>query len=348
MSDRRPSHDGARPVIWQQVVTRLLERYRDDRRLGDVQLPPIRDVAQQPGVGINTVKRAYRALDEEGLLERLPRRATILKGAGRSAPNRGDPARPRSFDRPMTPTGRRQPGQRRLTFISPECGDFHRVYWQRLMDGLLEKLLRQRDFIVQKYEGNTIIGYNFINVDAEKPGPTKWAWPTVNYHMAQLIAAQHHHAGGFWPSYRPALQFMTRYSRFIWARDIKAVSVDDVDKKIQLDSPEKIWWRRLVYTRKRQDGHDLIVHLLRIPPTEKWDLNWADEPLPLKGVTMTVAVGDAGLQTVLACRPYDFEEPQQVVQKTLAPSATSGKITVTVPPFRYHTMVVLRIEEPGT
>ena len=210
---------------------------------------------------------------------------------------------------------------------------------------LLEMLIRQRDFIVQRYGGNSLIGYNFLNIPADDPGPSKWGWPTVNYFMAQMIATQQHHAGGFYPSFRPGLQFMTRYSRFMWAPDIKAVPVTEVEKRIQLQSSDKLWWKRLVYTRKTDHGYDLIMHLLRIPPTEQWDIAWADEPAPLTGVTLTVDMGDDRVAGAFACRPYHFEEDQQVVQRELDVGTGVDAVTVSVPPFRYHTMVVLQVDE---
>ena len=141
---------------------------------------------------------------------------------------------------------------------------------------------------------------------------------------------------------------MSRWWRTLYAggaADIKAVPVDEVEKMIELETAEEIWWKRLAYKRKREDAYDLIVHLLRIPPTEKWDINWVDEPVPLEGVKITANIGSAKLQTAHACRPYHFEEEQQVIQKELAPSGDTGKVTVEIPPFRYHTMVVLRVAE---
>ena len=181
-------------------------------------------------------------------------------------------------------------------------------------------------------------------LDVEKPGPSKWGWPTVNYMGAILVATQMHHAGGFVPSFRPTLQFQTRYSRLIWARDVIAVPAAQAANTVAVNSPERLWWQRLVYQRKTQRGHDLIVHLVRIPPTPEWDLGWVDEPTALKGVTITAHLGAQGLAGVQACRPYHFEEAQQVVQQALAPSVRSGKATVHVPPFRYHTMVLFRMK----
>jgi hypothetical protein len=55
-----------------------------------------------------------------------------------------------------------------------------------------ERFCRNRDYIVQKYGGNAIIGYLYhlqstaAGPELDKPGPAKWAWPTLNYFMAQV------------------------------------------------------------------------------------------------------------------------------------------------------------------
>lgn len=216
--------------------------------------------------------------------------------------------------------------------------------------GSFERFCRNRDYIVQKYGGNAIIGYLYhlqstgAGPDLDKPGPAKWAWPTLNYFMAQLTATQHHVVFNTYPtpSLEPAFQFQTRYSRLLWAPDIKQVPVETVNKTLTLKSPENLWWQPLVYRRDTATGYDLIVHLVRIPPTEKWDVDWVDEPKPLADLQLTADVGKARLASALACRPYQFEEPQQTVEQTLRPDARTGKVTVAVPPFRYHTMVVFR------
>ncbi len=210
---------------------------------------------------------------------------------------------------------------------------------------LLAMLLDNRDYLVQKYEANVIIGYIGIPIDRKEPGPSKWGWPTINYFMAVINATQHHIVTWGMPSFEPAFQFVTRYSRFLWAPDIKAVPVDVVEKTVELISPEKLWWKRLVYKRKTKEGYDLIIHLVRIPPTEKWDINWIDEPVPLEGVEITVDVTNGKLKTAQAMRPYQFEEEQQPVRKMLKPKTDGGKTTVTIPSFRYHTMVVFRVTE---
>ena len=228
-----------------------------------------------------------------------------------------------------------------------ETGSFLKASEPARPREFFEKLIAQRDFAVQKWGANSIIGYSFVepHVTPEDPGPSKWAWPALNYLGAQLIATQMHYAAGFLPSYRPTLQFMTRYSRFIWAPDIKTVDV--ADEIVTVSTPEELWWKRLVYRRQREGGHDLIVHLVRIPPFPRWEVTWLTEPEPLAGTTVAVGVDGGTLQSAHACRPYHFEEPQQVVQAALQPRSEAGAVTVVVPPFRYHAMVVFRIDAGG-
>jgi len=204
----------------------------------------------------------------------------------------------------------------------------------------LQTLCDNRDHMMQKYGANMIIGYQFPWPEPEKPGANRWGWPTLNYFGAQLIATQQHFAGGFVPSMRPWLQFQTRYSRYLWAPDMKVVP--NAEKLVSVSPPEELWWKRLVYTFKTDDGYDLIVHLIRIPPTDKWDVDWLDEPKPLT-VSVRANLGKQKLRDVWAARPYDFEEEQQTVQSVLKPTMEKGNAVVKTPPFRYHTMIVFRV-----
>ena len=207
---------------------------------------------------------------------------------------------------------------------------------------LLRDRLRSRDHYVQKYGASHIIGYANVGVDLQEPGATKWGWPAWNHVMSLLIATQSHLASSFVPSQRPGMQFMTRYSRFIWARDIRAVPAQIAEQDIQVKSGEELWWKRLVYQRKTAAGRDVIIHLLRIPPTPTVDYAWADAPALFKGVQVTMNAPGERLQTAQACRAYHYEEPQQVVQQEMGVTTSGPEVTVSVPPFRYHTMLVLR------
>jgi len=210
---------------------------------------------------------------------------------------------------------------------------------------MLSKLCDNRDFLVQRYGANIILGYlSNSTVSADAPGPDRWGWAMHNYFGAQLIATQNHFASWFVPSWRPTLQFLTRYSRFIWAPDIKVIPAGIVN----VSSHENVWWKRLAYKRKRSDGYDLIIHLVRIPPTKMWDLTYTVEPKPLSGVVLNVKLGKGELQDVHAIRPYYYEEPQQPVQARAVSNVMNGQAKITVPPFRYHMMFVLRVKSVGS
>ena len=139
------------------------------------------------------------------------------------------------------------------------------------------------------------------------------------------------------------LQFTTRYSRFLWARDIRAIPAEEAEKLVQLTSPEELWWKRLIYRRKTKGGFEVIVHLVRIPPTKHWDIEWVHEPEPLRGVKITVDLAAGKLRNAQSVRPYHFEEEQQPVHTPLEAIMSAGRASVEVPPFRYHTMVVFRV-----
>ena len=109
-----------------------------------------------------------------------------------------------------------------------------------------------------------------------------------------------------------------------------------------MKSGEELWWKRLFYQRKTAVGRDVIIHLLRIPPTPTVDYAWADAPALFKGVQVTMNAPGERLQTAQACRAYHYEEPQQVVQREMEAKTSGPEVTVSVPPFRYHTMLVLR------
>ena len=231
----------------------------------------------------------------------------------------------------------------RNVMLLMETGSFLQVkdgMWSKPAE-FLRLLCDQRDFAVQKWGASSIIGYSFIPWKPEEPGPAKWAWPTMGYLGAQLIATQTHHAGGFLPSLRPWLQFQTRFSGLLWAPDVKVVPNEG--ESVKVASPEPLWWKRLVYRRETPEGYDLIVHLVRIPPTERWDINWPTEPQPLAGARVTVRLPEGDLRQVWALRPYGSEEEQQPVQVELKPNRAEGKVSVEAPPFRYNTMLVLRV-----
>ena len=62
-------------------------------------------------------------------------------------------------------------------------------------------------------------------------------------------------------------------------------------------------------------------------------------------VSVRVALGKGHLRDAWAMRPYDFEEEQQTVQQKIPAAVARRQVTVKVPSFRYHTMLVFRVTE---
>jgi hypothetical protein len=59
----------------------------------------------------------------------------------------------------------------------------------------------------------------------------------------------------------------------------------------------------------------------------------------------SVDTGRGRLQSVQSMRPYYFDEAQQPVQRPVEAQVHNGRVEITVPEFRYHTMVVFRFEK---
>ncbi|MHC4820267.1 MAG: GntR family transcriptional regulator [Planctomycetota bacterium] len=74
------SIDNGSSVPLAEQVRRCVRRALAEGKLkkGD-SLPPVRKVAAQTGVNLNTVARAYRQLEDEGLLRTVRGRGTVVK-----------------------------------------------------------------------------------------------------------------------------------------------------------------------------------------------------------------------------------------------------------------------------
>ena len=211
---------------------------------------------------------------------------------------------------------------------------------------LHEWLLGERDFAVQKYGANVVVGYvgvGPVSSPGTEPGRSKWGWATINYFASQAIASQMHLAGWYSPAWRPTTQFMTRYSRFLWARDIKALP--EAQTYVLVRSQESLFRKRLIYRRATDSGYDLIIHLVRVPPMDKWDLVWPVEPARLESAQLRLALPEPGahIATIRAMRPFYFEEPQQPVSRPMDAARADPNGFLSVPEFKYYTMVVCRV-----
>jgi DNA-binding transcriptional regulator YhcF (GntR family) len=72
---------GAEPPF-EQIRTRIAEQIDDGTLAAGVRLPTVRHLAEDIGVAANTVARAYRELEQAGLIETRGRAGSFVAGAG--------------------------------------------------------------------------------------------------------------------------------------------------------------------------------------------------------------------------------------------------------------------------
>ena len=68
----------SRIPIYEQIKNQLLEYIRLGVFKSDEQLPSIRSVSQQTGINVNTVKRAFSDLEDEGVIYTLVGRGSFV------------------------------------------------------------------------------------------------------------------------------------------------------------------------------------------------------------------------------------------------------------------------------
>jgi len=209
-------------------------------------------------------------------------------------------------------------------------------YWEFCYKNLY---LPERDNVVQRYRVPVLTGWMWQHIKGDEPGTHRWAWTATNHIGAILLATQMHPVTWASPAWRPIFQFMTRYSALLYAKDI--VVVRNPEKFIEVESNRPLWWKEVVYERPAPGGGtDYIVHLINKPVTETIEFdNPADPP---SATDTIITVKGKRVLHAWAVRPYQYDEPQQVLTRELTLKKAKGDIRVRIPPFQYYTMVVFR------
>ncbi|MBI3922356.1 MAG: hypothetical protein HY318_13125 [Armatimonadetes bacterium] len=203
--------------------------------------------------------------------------------------------------------------------------------------------LKERDTVMQRYGVPVMTGWLWRAMPGDQPGPSRWAWVATNHLGALLIATQTHEEIYSMASFRPTAQFQTRYSSLLWARDVKVLP--KAEMAVSVKSPRPLWWKEVVYTRKTAEGTDYIIHLIHVPESETILYDNPTDPPMVQQVQVTIKLPPTAKPVqAWAMRPYDFGEPQRPVEKEIPVTVKAGVISVTVPDFRYHSMVVVRVK----
>ena len=79
MGDQEPVVDASRPVyVWQQVAAWISHRIETGELQPGARLEGERDLAEQLGVAVGSVRRAVKELRDRGLVVTLPARGTYV------------------------------------------------------------------------------------------------------------------------------------------------------------------------------------------------------------------------------------------------------------------------------
>lgn len=66
----------------EQLRRQVLSRVREGELAPGTRLPTVRALAEELGVAVNTVARAYRLLEDDGIIEAFGRRGTFVANQG--------------------------------------------------------------------------------------------------------------------------------------------------------------------------------------------------------------------------------------------------------------------------
>jgi hypothetical protein len=257
-----------------------------------------------------------------------------------------------------------RPLQNRAALDDPNCGSLHELQGVQLLNpkgpwhywrGLFEDYVGYRNaFVSEPKLADTVLNTGYLynmgfhkTMSKEQFEASRDTWTMTNHIGAVFIAVRIHPCLLSTSAWRPSLQFMTRYSALLWARNIKLLH--EPWKTIAVESNREVWWQECVYVRETDRWRDTLIHLLNAPEQETVNPRASRDPALARFVDIEMQLaGNPAKAQVWALRPYDYDSPVKApVQVRLKPEVIGQTLAVQVPPFHYHTLVVVREPRKG-
>jgi len=227
--------------------------------------------------------------------------------------------------------------------------NFYAHQWRNLY----EAYLTQRDALLRRPELKRparAAGYLYnMNTQSimtkEEYGASRDTWTTANHIGMLMLATTTHPCVLNSIGFRPACQFMTRYSALLWAADVELVK--EPWDRIQVESNREVWWEECVYRRRGPGFVDTLIHVVNSPDKEEIDFRTARDPEPARFVEVECEVARQPEDArVWALQPYGWTSREKApFVRALKPEIDGRKLIVELPPFSYYTLVVIREKE---
>lgn len=179
-------------------------------------------------------------------------------------------------------------------------------------------------------------------------GPFNYAGEVGTKSYLSLAFANNFHVGSWWPapsySYfgRPLMEyykFRLRYSAYLYDDDIKWLPPEKINF-IEVETPEKVFWKEYVYEKNNEKGKDLLIHFVNMPQAKYC---WRENAPPIKRENIKVKViFPAGYECskIYLISPDNGSEVEEIKFEK-----TGKKIEFTIPSLYYYDLIIIEMSK---
>lgn len=237
----------------------------------------------------------------------------------------------------------------------PQSGLLKETQWQFLLNpqrpdhtylGFMNSICSVRDILYKpsKYikRPSKILHVGYLSTTYNPDNLLKYdeCWVMASHVMAIIASASGHPFASSLPM-RPWKQMMTRYSELFWHVDNEIV--DNPVEIVAVDSLREIWFQQGVYRREAPGFTQYTVNLLNAPDSEVCDESVVADPPEADDVEVELKLSTAKGVEAWAIRPYERTGAMEPHCEKLHVNVKDGRCVVSVPPFTYYTLLVVRI-----